>query len=125
MQPTLRLLPEHRMRHIATLSADPSCAAACARSSAVGVDPRWRDDGSSAVNERDHSEYLAEADRLVAGATARIATIRARIDDFKRNGLHTSAAQEILETLEGTLQELQEQRDIIAHLVEMGARQDR
>jgi hypothetical protein len=30
-------------------------------------------------------------------------------------------AQEILETLEGTLEVLQRQRDIIARLVEMGA----
>jgi hypothetical protein len=50
------------------------------------------------------------------GATAHVATIRSRIDDFKRNGLHTSAAQEVL---------AQEQRDIIAHLVEMDARQVR
>jgi hypothetical protein len=64
------------------------------------------------MNERDYAEYLAAADRLVAGATAHVATIRSRIDDFKRNGLHTNAAQEVLETLEGTLQELQEQRDV-------------
>jgi hypothetical protein len=51
------------------------------------------------VSERDYSEHLAEANRLVADATAHVATIRGRIDDFKRNGLHTGVAQEILEQL--------------------------
>jgi phage tail sheath protein FI len=76
------------------------------------------------MTKRDHAEFLAEADQLVAAATAHVAGLRARIDDFKRNGLHTRAAQEMLETLEGNLELLQRQRDIIAHLVEMGARQD-
>jgi hypothetical protein len=77
------------------------------------------------MTKRDYAEFRAEADRLVATAAAQVAGIRALIDDYKRNGLHTRAAQEILEELEGNLELLQRQRDIIAGLVEMGARQDR
>jgi hypothetical protein len=72
------------------------------------------------VSDPDFSEYLAEAGRLVAGATAHIAGVRACIHDFKRYGLVPRAAREILKTLESTLQELQDERDIIARLIELG-----
>jgi hypothetical protein len=74
------------------------------------------------IPERDNAEFLAEADRLMATATAHVAEIRARIDDYKSNGLNARVAQEIFERLVGTLEVAQRQRDIIARLVEMNRR---
>src|SRR5262249_16408238 len=70
----------------------------------------------NSIAEHSYAEFLAKPDHHVTAITVHFADIRARIDDFKRNGLNVPAAQEILEKFEGTLEMLQRQRDTIARL---------
>ena len=61
--------------------------------------------------------YLAEADQHIVAAKARIASIRAEIADLERDGRDASAARDVLETLERSLDLMGYYRDTVVQLL--------
>jgi len=63
-------------------------------------------------------KYLAEADQRVEDAEAHVANVRARVANLEREGRDASAARQVLETLEGTLELMRRNRDVIERLLD-------
>jgi len=67
--------------------------------------------------EKFKQTYLAEADQHIAAATARSAYVQADIANLERDGRDASAARDVLEALERSLELMRNYRGVVVQLL--------
>jgi hypothetical protein len=65
----------------------------------------------------DNADFLAEAEQKIADAEVRIAGVQAHIAELELADRDAGAALKVLEQLEGTLELMRRQRDMLAQLL--------
>jgi septal ring factor EnvC (AmiA/AmiB activator) len=66
----------------------------------------------------EYADLLAEAEQQIADAEVRLAGVHAHIAELELGNRDASAALKVLEELEGALELMRRQRDVIARLLQ-------